>query len=727
MAAPELFLKVVLHRSPLDARRGIVRVHSSVLDVLGVRPWDPLGLTGTRRTAALAAAVPPGSGGGEIFMDDLTCANAGVAPGAMVQATPVEVRAGAAVELTGLPSRDHPQPATVRLALLGKVLTQGDRVGLLPQDFSRPPEGGGDLRRLISSLQDAYGRSWQELAATVAVTSPPGPVRVTMDTRIHLGETAETTGSSTPTAPVAASPGTSEHPGLEPQFARLRELFDLSFNHTELLGRLGAAPQLGVLVTGPPGSGKGALVEGVAAATGARLTRVWAPALARLEPGAAASRLRTLVSQAQAAPPSVVMIEDVEVIAARDEPGPLLDLLRELVSGAVRAEGVAIVCTTAHPEVTSPTLRLPGVLDHEVEIPLPSRDDRLRMLAVQTRSLPLAPDVDLAEVSARTPGFVAADLGALCREASLRAAQRLTSEPNGAPFVAAADFDAALDVVKPSSLDGIHVEVAEVRLDEVGDMDDVKKELTEAVIWPLRYPDTFERLGVEPGKGVLLFGPPGCGKTFLVRALITESEANFLAVKGAELLTKWVGESERSVRELFRRARSAAPSIVLFDEIDALAPTRGASHDSSTTDRVVAQLLTELDGVEQLRDVFVVGATNRPDLVDPALLRPGRLERLVYVPPPDEVARGAILTAVAQRMPLEEGLDLAGIAAACEAFSAADIAALARQAALTAMRENIEAPAITAEHFAAARRTIKSSLRPETVNALERWAARRST
>jgi transitional endoplasmic reticulum ATPase len=308
----------------------------------------------------------------------------------------------------------------------------------------------------------------------------------------------------------------------------------------------------------------------------------------------------------------------------------------------------------------------------------------------------------------------------------MRAAQRVTgsggADYNATPMVGRADFDAALEVVRPSALDS-HVELGGVTLEDVGDMAETKRLLTEAVIWPLNFPETFERLGVQPPHGALLYGPPGCGKTFLVKALAAEAAANFISIKGAELLSKWVGDSERGVRELFRRARSAAPSIIFFDEIDALAARRG-SDQNATTDRVVAQLLTELDGVEELRDVYVLGATNRPELVDPALLRPGRLDSMIYVPPPDAEARGLILKATARRMPLDDDVDLAALGADCAGFSAADLEALTREAAMTAMRQNIASPTVTASHFASARAVVRPSLRPEQVAELEEFAAR---
>jgi transitional endoplasmic reticulum ATPase len=722
-SVPELTLTASLRPAALDARRGIVRLHAEVLAALGLHPGDPVRLTGRRTTAGIVAKAEPGASRALLYADDLTLGNLGTRDGAQIVVEPAPVVAARRVTLSG--------PATVvaavspemlRLALLGKVVTTGDDVSLLPQDVLPDAAARTLVEAARRSLANRVGYAWTSTLLHVVAAEPTGAALVTMDTVVGWQDGPVTHGSSAPQATSAHVEPTlslDDLPGLRAQATQLAELLDLGFNHADVLGRLGTTVSLGVLVTGPAGSGKSALVRAVAASVGAPVASVWAPEVAALTADSAAARLRELGTGTG---PRVVLIADVEALAPRDEAGPLGTVFRQVVADLVR-RGTAVVCTTSRPESVDPALRAPDLLSLEIAVPLPDAKLRREQLGVLTRGVPLADDVQLDDVAGRTPGFVAADLGALVREAGVRAALR--QKDRDAPEVAAVDFDAALEVVRPTSMADSTLELSGLTLDDVGDMAAVKEVLTETVLWPLTYPDTFSRLGVRPPRGVLLYGPPGCGKTFLVSALAGSGKANVLSVKGAELLSKWVGESERAVRELFRRARSSAPSLIFLDEVDALAPVRGQASDGGTTDRVVAALLTELDGIETLRDVVVIGATNRPDLIDPALLRPGRLERLVFVPPPDAGARADILRASARSVPLSPDVDLDALGAALDGFSAADCAALIREAALGAMRESLEATTVTAAHVEAARSRVRPSLDPMQVAALEAFAAGR--
>ena len=727
-----LTLTARLTGARLDARRGVVRLHREVLAALGLSPWDAVRLTGARTTGAVAA-VSDGARG-EALCDDLLLGNLGVRDGDQVTVAPASLREARRVVVAGTAeAMTAVRPTMLREALLGKIVTSGDNVSLLPQDA--PP---GTLRESAParrSLSAAMGMAWTTTLLTVTGTEPDGPALVTMGTVVGWRDGAATTGSATPMVATPAlatgggtgpedepAPAIDDLPGLQSQAAQLREWLDLGFHHTEVLARLGTTPQLGILVTGPAGSGKTTLVRSVAAAVGATVVRRWAPGIAALEASAAAAALRDALAEASRSTPAVLLVEDVEALAPREDAKPVATVLLDVVGRAVGTAGVAVVCTSARPEGVSPELRRPGRLDHELSVPLPDRAGRRALLDVLLRSSPLASDVHLDEVAEKTPGFVAADLLALRREAAVRAAARQRDVAN--PMIFAADLLGALEVVRPTALAESTLDIPDLRLDDVGDMAEVKQALTETVLWPLSYPDTFARLGVQPARGLLLYGPPGCGKTFLVRAIAGTGQANVLSVKGAELLSKWVGESERAVRELFRRAREAAPALVFLDEVDALAPVRGQSGDSGVGDRVVAALLTELDGIEGLRNVVVVGATNRPDLVDPALLRPGRMGRLVFVPPPDAAARAEILRAAAKRTPLGPGVDLDAVAAETDGYSGADLAALLREAALAAMRRDLDAPEVTADDVLAARRAVRPSLEPAQVAALAAFASR---
>lgn len=719
---PELTLTASLRPAALDARRGIVRLHPEVLTALGLRPGDPVRLTGRRATAGIVALAEAGASRALLYADDLLLGNLGIRDGGQVTIAPEPIRAAHRVALAGAAEIVAVvSPEMLRLALLGKVVTVKDNVSLLPQDVMPAAEVRPLVAAARRSLANTVGYAWTTALLTVVDADPAEGGLVTMDTVVGWdhGPVTHSPELRLPT-PADEAPSVEDLPGLRTQAQELSELLDLGFHHREVLGRLGTSVSLGVLVTGPAGSGKSALVRAVAAGVGAAVVPVWGPELAALTNDAAAQRLRTALARGKG--PTVVIIADVEALAPRDTaPAPLTTVFRQLLGAALTA-GTAVVCTTSRPESVDPALRSPGALDHEIGVPLPDAALRREQLAVLTKRMPLAEDVRLDEVAARTPGFVAADLTALVREAGVRAALRQKGAE--APSVAAQDFQAALEVVRPTSMAESTVDIGGLTLDEVGDMAEVKEVLTESVLWPLTYPDTFARLGIQPPRGVLLYGPPGCGKTFLVKAVAGTGRANVLSVKGAELLSKWVGESERAVRELFRRAREAAPTLVFLDEVDALAPIRGQATDGGTTDRVVAALLTELDGVEALRNVVVIGATNRPDLVDPALLRPGRLERLVYVPPPDADARADILRATARTVPLADDVDLKALAATLDGFSAADCAALVREAALAAMRQSLDAATVTATDVEAARARVRPSLQRDQVEWLASYAAR---
>ncbi|MFP5069593.1 AAA family ATPase [Pseudonocardia nantongensis] len=772
MGDPSLTLVARLAPTTTDARRGVIRLHPEVLAALGLRSWDAVTLTGPRVTTALAVAGEGSAPHGQARLDDVTLSNAWLTDGAQVVVAPAAVLPAREVRLLGSPlATGAVSPTTLRLALMGKVLLRGDAVSLLPQDIAPPP--GADVHSARRALAAAVGGTWTSELLTVAVADPDGtPVAVQPSTIVGWYDGADTgtetgpesgtnagtgTGTEGSGAGEPAAGGVVEHgavaggaartgpsgaagtggaPALEDLAAneaiarRLLDWFELMFRRPELLTRLGGDARLGVLVTGPEGVGKATLVRSAAAAAGARCVELVAPAVAALEPVAAAERVRTALAAASGTGgqgPAVLLLHDAQALLPAANPPPLATLLLDELRAATAPGGPALVVTTAEPERLDPRLRAPDLVDRELTVPLPDTGTRRALLERLLSGVPRADDVDLGAVAARTPGFVVADLAAVRREAAVAAALRGGADGSDAERIAAQDLLDAVGSVRPISLsDGGTLSSGGLTLDDVGDMAEVKRSLTEAVLWPLRHPDSFARLGVAAPRGVLLYGPPGGGKTFLLRALAGSGDLNVFAVKGAELLDKYVGESERAVRELFRRAAEAAPALIFLDEVDALAPRRGGSADAGVADRVVAALLTELDGADPLREVVVVGATNRPELIDPALLRPGRLERLVFVPPPDAGARADILRAAGRDVPLAGDVDLDAVAAELAGYSAADCAALLREAALTAMRESLDAGEVTAAHVATARAAVRPSLDPAQVAELESYARRRT-
>ncbi|MHA6785602.1 AAA family ATPase [Pseudonocardia saturnea] len=738
-----------LAASAADARRGVVRLHPEVLDALGLRSWDAVTLTGARVTTALAA---PGDGPpGQATLDDVTLSNAGLSDGAGVVVAAAGVEPARRVLLTGSRlARASVPPETLRLALLGKIVTGGDAVSLLAQDLEPAP--GLDPALARRRVAGALGGAWTTELLTVAVVEPAGAVAVRPSSVVGWQDGPSTADAPTTSAgrPVPARATPVSRPRVAPEVPpapvltvedlvgntdaarRLAEWLELSLDRPELLARLGGSARLGVLVVGPEGVGKTTLVRGVAAAVDARCVELAGPAVVALAD--ASQRVHDVLDSARAAARAgervLLLVTDVDALlpasgSSGAAPPPLSTLVLDALRTALSTPGLVLVATTSAPERTDPRLRAPDLADRELGLALPDLRVRTELLRRLLATVPLAEGVDLKAVAERTPGFVVADLVAVRREAAVRAALRGNQEIGGEE-IGQQDLLDAVGSVRPISMSSsATLQTGGITLDQVGDMVEVKQALTEAVLWPLQYPDSFARLGVAPPRGVLVYGPPGCGKTFLLRALAGTGQLNVIAVKGAELLDKYVGESERAVRELFRRAADAAPALVFLDEIDALAPRRGQSTDSGVADRVVAALLTELDGAEPLRDVIVVGATNRPDLIDPALLRPGRLERLVYVPPPDAGARADILRAAGRNTPLADDVDLDALGTELEGYSAADCAAVLREAALTAMRESRDAAEVTGTHIAAARAAVPASLDPAQLASLAAYAERR--
>ncbi len=542
-------------------------------------------------------------------------------------------------------------------------------------------------------LQVIYG--WLSLPLGVVRTIPAGPVRIE--------ESTEVTILPKPYTAVKPSTGVTydDIGGMKDVIMKVREMIELPLKHPELFERLGIEPPKGVLLYGPPGTGKTLLAKAVANEAEAAFFTINGPEIMSKWYGQSEENLRKIFEDAKKNAPSIIFIDEIDAIAPkRDEVSGeterrVVAQLLTLMDGLEERGRVIVIGATNRPNAIDPALRRPGRFDREIEVKVPDRNGRKEILQIHTRNMPLADDVDLDKLADLTHGFVGADLAALAREAAMNALRRYLPQidldkPLPPEFlekikVTMEDFLEALKYVQPSALREVLIKVPEVKWEDVGGLEKIKKELREAVELPLRYPEAFQRLGIRPPKGVLLYGPPGAGKTLLAKAVANEAEANFISIKGPEILSKWYGESERIIREIFRKARQAAPCVIFFDEIDAIAPQRGDVADR-VTDRVVNQLLTEMDGMQPLENVVVVGATNRPELLDRALLRPGRFDKILYVPPPDKEARKEIFKVHTRNMPLADDVDLDKLAELTENYVGADIEAICREAALRALR-----------------------------------------
>jgi len=515
--------------------------------------------------------------------------------------------------------------------------------------------------------------------------------------------------------------------GLSKEIQRVREMIELPLKYPEVFERLGIEPPKGVLLHGPPGCGKTLIARAVAHETDAHFLAINGPEVIHRFYGESEARLRKVFEEAERRAPSIIFLDEIDAIAPRRETvvgeveKRVVSQLLTLMDGLKARGQVMVIAATNIPNALDPALRRPGRFDREIAIPIPDRKGRRAILEIHSRGMPLAEDVDLEELAEITHGFVGADLAALCREAAMVALRtilpQIDFELGSIPYellmelrVTREHFFEALKEVEPSALREVTVEIPDVRWEDIGGLQRVKEELQEAIEWPLQYASLFQHAKARPPKGILLYGPPGTGKTLLAKAVATEAQANFISIKGPALMSKWVGEAERGVREVFKKAKQAAPCLIFFDEIDAIAPVRSERGDSGVTARVISQLLTELDGIEELRGVVVLAATNRLDMVDPALLRPGRFDSLIEIPLPDEAARLEIFKVHTRGRPLAQDVDLPALARAVEGMSGAEIEAICRKATMLAIREYVESHptgegsgfpgfAVTMEHF----------------------------
>lgn len=547
----------------------------------------------------------------------------------------------------------------------------------------------------------------QRVDLVVISTKPSGPVLMEDSTEVTVSEESE---KAIQAAKGDGAPSISYEDigGIKNEVSRLREMIELPLRHPELFKRLGVEAPKGVLLHGPPGTGKTLLAKAVAHETNANFYTIGGPEIMSKFYGESEERLREVFKKAEENAPAIIFIDEIDSIAPKREEVSgeverrVVAQLLSLMDGMSSRGKVVVIGATNRINAIDPALRRPGRFDREIEIGVPDRDGRLEILQIHTRGMPLEKDVDLGVIANMSHGFVGADLQAVAKEAGIRALRRvlpeidLTTENIPSDIlkkivVTMDDFLSVIKEIEPSALREVFVEIPDVKWDDIGGLEYVKQELQEAVEWPLKYQALFLHSDATPPKGILLYGPPGTGKTLMAKAAAHESEANFISIKGPELLSKWVGESEKGVREVFRKARQAAPCIVFFDEIDAIAPTRGGmGSDSHVTERVISQLLTELDGLEVLSNVIIIAATNRPDIIDAALLRPGRFDRLLYVPPPEKESRIKIFKIHTLKKPLADDVKIETLASDTEGYTGADIAALASAAVMLALREHIE-------------------------------------
>ena len=668
---------------PRDAGRGMVRLDPKDMAELQAEVGDILEVEGKRVSVAKALpAYAEERGKGLIQMDGILRENAHIGLGEWVQARTVSCPVATTVVLTPLSSsRSASLEADldyVARVLDGLAVTEGDKV--------RATFMGGLYREF-----------------SVAATDPKGPVVIGASTATKVeGESVERPGRES-TGVTYEDIG-----GLHKEVLRIREMIELPLRYPELFDRLGIEPPKGVLLYGPPGCGKTLIAKAVANETSAYFTTISGPEIIGKYYGESEERLRKVFEEAQAHAPAILFIDEIDAIAPkREELGSHQQVERRVVAqllalldGLTSRGQVVVIGATNVPNTLDPALRRPGRLDREIVIGVPDRVGRLEVLQVHTRGMPLADDVDLEKLASVTHGFVGADLASLSREAAMVTlrgvmpevqmdAEYLPYELLAQLEVTAEHFMEALKEVEPSAIREVFTEIPNVRWDQVGGLEEVKQALREAIEWPLMHSQLFEQAGTSPPKGILLTGPSGTGKTLLAKAVATESQINFISVKGPELLSMWVGESERGVREVFKKAKLASPCIIFFDEIEALTPRRGSSADSHVTDRVMSQLLTEMDGIEELKGVVVLAATSRPDLLDPAMLRAGRLELRLELPPPNEAARREVFAIYTVGKPLAEDVDLAALAKATDGLMGADIEAACRRAATLAIREVI--------------------------------------
>lgn len=722
-----------------DVGKGVARLGRGAMERLTIGEGDVIEIIGKRSTAAIALAPYPEDAGLELIrLDGLQRANADVGMGDHVEVRKADVKPARRISIAPAQKnvRLSGSPELLRRTLFRRPLVAGDIVSTAVYQRTqtagagaRPPE---DVFRTFFQ-QPAF--ALQEIRLIVVATLPRGVVQVATDTEIELlpeyTEPQETRRADVTYDDVG---------GLGDTVEQVREMIELPLKHPELFHRLGIDPPKGVLLHGPPGTGKTLLARAVANEADANFFSIAGPEIMGRHYGESEQRLREMFQQAEQQAPSIIFIDEIDSIAPKrsEVTGELerrvVAQLLTLMDGLEPRKNVVVIGATNRLNAIDEALRRPGRFDREIVIGVPDYQGRRQVLSIHTRGMPLAPDVDIDELARTTYGFVGADLSALTREAAIEALRRnlpnidldggeIPGEVLENIRVERADFFGALKRVQPSAMREIMIQVPDVTWDDVGGLEEAKRALREGIELPLKHADAFRRLGIRPANGFLLYGPPGTGKTLLAKAVAREAEANFIATKSSDLLSKWYGESEQQISRLFARARQVAPTVIFIDEIDSLAPQRGGGlGEPAVTERVVNTILAEIDGLEELQGVIVVGATNRPTLLDPALLRPGRFDELVYVSVPEREGRLQILRIHTSGMPLAEDVQLELLADRTHGYTGADLEDLTRRAGLNALRENMEAKIVSMRFFEAALKETRASVTPEMEREYEQIA-----
>jgi transitional endoplasmic reticulum ATPase len=733
-----------------DVNKGIVRIDSNYMKDLGVREGYFVEIEGEQSTIGIADRALPGDIGLNIIrMDGLLRRNSRSSIGEEVTVRKADV--GEADKVVIAPSKEGlvvstNNPNIFKIGLLGRPVSQGDVVSL--GGTPRRMNAMTDVNRINDIFggikpEDAFGGIFglADMKFVVLNTQPTDkPVVITEDTEIEYRKEGVAPDQQDGRGYEVSY---EDIGGLDDEIKKIREMVELPLKHPEVFQRLGIEPPKGVMLHGPPGTGKTLLAKAVANETNSNFYVINGPEIMSKFYGESEANLRNMFEEAEENSPSIIFIDEIDAIAPKREESKgeverrVVAQLLSLMDGLESRGKVVVIAATNIPNSVDPALRRPGRFDRELEIGVPQVKGREKILQIHTRNMPLDDNVNLHGLAESTHGFVGADLESLTKEAAMNVLRRLLPELQldedeaidketlDKLTIHSDDFKEAMKSVRPSALREVFIETPEVTWEDVGGLKTVKQELQEAVEWPLSHKDDFTRLGVKPPKGVLLYGPPGTGKTLMAKAVANESNANFLAVKGPELLSKWVGESEKAVREVFKKARQASPTVVFFDELDSIAPKRGGQMEQgggdggNTTERIVNQLLTEMDGMQDLADIVIVGATNRPDILDTALLRPGRFDRILLAGSPDEESREAIFKIHTRDMPLADDVTIDELVRRTEGYVGADIESVCREAAILALRDDMDSAEVNMKYFKEALEKVPPSITDDVMESYE--------